>query len=1007
MQSKFSLVLSYWQVTNSVIIPARPATKRPIGRWASFCGDGRPSSDSLRKDAKLRALWEGKEAPGPQLPSASLLASWDKVDTDSFLLPCDVAIAGGMVVLDVDHTEKMDVVKDLCAKVELKLSPYVQVSRNGGLHMLYAVPAGLREQYGSRNQCRNLHGEVESKLGKGQGLYDIKAYRGYIMAPGSKGYTLYHRDWDTMIDTPIQMTDEIAALIPEMPPRAFYWLRNGIDVDLNSSEVEESSANDKPKVKVSRATEQARAKSIASGDRFVFADLREDIPFHLGRLTGDKEAVDCLFCDRDAPYHKTFWDSTKSQLKCFGCMVIWTFVGRRRSRADLYEELDAKLQEEAYPSAGPSPYCGGAQQSQKAAPLASPPSSPPLENQGGWPKGPYRTTTSLDQTPEGWIVPPAEGWARSSVITAGTGQGKTHQLQALRQAAEAAGRRFLLISPHVLLSQTGAERLGLSDYTKHRSPLAEDWFGDVSTTLMSVVKLRFSEGEHAKFDVAIDEPETILRQFKTLGTDDGVHLSTLLGLVDAAHTVTVCDAYAGSATEKFLSFSDREGWHRYTAPRVERELCLLDSAATYSAIFSDFDAKTRLVVYCDSKTDTETLAAAASAKWEGVKVMIISETHKVPDNVNWSDWDVILYTASAGTGVDISVKDHFVKTYALIVNRAGFEGGVSEMELRQALARVRNPIDPIAYVGVCRQLPARIGRKTQPSYWAAHFGQQEEAKTVFALLQPGSRGWARAQPQRERAQLIAVIAAADVASGAGWIGQYLSELTGKEIVTGKLNKQHTAERKTAKLSANRTYCDLLRNAKVDADKVDKLVHGTITPKTQEECYATAFARVDVRFGTTSDAALLAARSSAFIHQMERRVRIYQREQGNLDALSAANSKSTYGSASPAIFALFSADALRRLGYLVDGHVMRSSTLDDEQQDAVYAELARAPIAAASRSAGIPQAVLSRDASVLRCPQTFAADLRGRRKHYVARIKRLLGPAWDGIEEAVVFAAEKM
>lgn len=1007
MPGKFSTVHKNWQVSTSVIIPAQPNTKRPMGKWATYCGDGRPSSDSLRNDAKLRAVWENKEAPGPQLPSASTLTRWENTVTDSYMLLCDVAIPGGLVVVDVDHVDKMDIVIGLCDKVSLPLSPYIQVSRNGGVHLLYAVPTGLREQYGSRNQCRNLNGEVESKLGKGKGLYDIKSYRAYIMAPGSKGYTLYRRDWDTLVDTPIQMTDEIAELIPEMPPRAFYWLRNGIDVDVKIDEVEENSSNAKPKVKVSRTSEAARAKSVWLSDRFVFADLRQDVPLHFAGLSGDKVAVDCLFCDRDAPYHKTFWDAGKKQLKCFGCMAIWTYVGRPRNRWDAIADADAKLQEEACPSAGEPPNLGGVKFGEKSSPAQTPPSTTASAQPAVELGGPYKKTISMSLTEGGHIVPPAEGFGRSSVITAGTGQGKTHQLLALREQAAAAGRRFLLVSPHVLLSQSGAKRLDLSDYTKHRSPKAEEWHGDVSTTLMSTAKLRFNEDEQGKYDIAIDEPETILRQLKCLGTDDGAHLSNLLALVDSANTVTICDAYAAEATEQFLAFTDRDDWCKYTSPRVERELCIMDSAAIHSAIFSDLEKQTRLVVYCASKADTEMFAAAATAKWEGAKVMIISETHRVPENVNWADWDVILYTASAGTGVDISVKNHFVKTYALVVHRSEFEGGVSEMELRQAIARVRNPIDPIAYVGVKIQQPARIGRKMQPSFWAEFYGKQEEARSIFALLQPGSKGYIRAQPKRERAQLIAVIAAADVRNGAGWLGQYLTELTGKEIITGKMNKEHKAERKTAKLTANRTYCDNLRRAEVAPDKIDKLIHGEVTPTTQEEVYATAREKVAVGYGTISDPALLAARSSAFPLQMERRVRIYQREQGNLEALSIANVKSRYGSASPAIFALYAADALRRMGYLVDGHVSRSSTLDDEQQDAVYAQLAAEPRQTAAKTAGIPQAFVSRDASVVRCPATFAADLRSRRKGYIARMMRLLGTAWEGIEEAVVFAAKIM
>lgn len=1020
MHKHYSNVLAVWQVSNSIIMPAVPDTKQPIIAWAELCGDGKPSASALQRNPSLRAHWAERPAPGPRNPYAHEQQRMSSFVTDAYAALTDRALPDGAVVVDLDHPEKLDLMLALMREAGVAPSPFITKTKNGGLHFWYRREPGMYAEYKSQNQCRTLTGErPEGPLARGEGLYDIKAYRAYVMAPGSgtdaRGYRLFVRDWATGEEGPVVMTDDTAALVPVLPYAAYaFLLRNDILAGAREAAEERAPApGESAAEKAKRRTSRARLAEAARTRGKLARGYITSLPPEWVGLTGTNDPVACPFCSRDASRRRTFWNAETQSLTCFGCHKLWHLrKGPVAGDWSLggFGPLRAAQGDQNGQSGGSRPESPSGQHG--AAGVASGTSADGFgQSDESRPESHSALTSSevslereaLRLTPEGYIIPPV-AWAASTLLTSGTGSGKTHALRAVVDAAKAAGRRVVALAPLVELVRGLAARLGIADYTDDRSASAAHWARDVATTVKSMGKLRFEEDE--RFIVLIDESEEALRQFASLCSDEEYAL--LLSILGAAEQVIICEAYPTQTTIRMMEDSGRPAWTIYTAPRREREITPTTVAAAKSALMEHFAARRVVFVYCDSRQEADAFATTARGHYNEDDVVVRHADSKPLPTDDYSKCKVLICTKTLGTGVDISVKDHYDQVFAFVENRsATVEGGATYGEVMQAIARVRHPKNPSAIVAVRQAAPFNMGLRGTTDYWMKKDTNVEGVKALALRAAAGTKAYVRATPWREYVRLRATIKASDVRAGAGWLGEYLCTELRCTLVDGVFVRKERAKLVAAKKEARAAYVARVRAAEATDDRLDRLVSGAVAAATDEEALAAQRERLTRTYGEPSDMLIAKARSSAFAPAMRRRVAVYLAQTGQLGRLATAESKSRYGEDPLLVFGLKAANTLERLGYLgSNGHVRNSSVLSEEEMDAAYVELAQERWDAFLRGSGCPRATLSQDRAVLDSPELWLADVAGRRARYCQKLLRLVGRHWDGVERHVETAAER-
>lgn len=1011
----YSSCASKWQVSSAVFMPAVPGTKMPQRAFWPFTGDGAPSPGAFLKNPALKEIWKDREAPGKRMPTASELRVWRGLTEDNCLLMCDTAFEEGAAVIDVDYMPGLHLVLRELKAAGLEPSPFIVKSQNGGVHLYYRREVGKYLLYSSLNHCRTQEGEVPVGVKeKGKGLYDFKAVRAYMVAPGSgnelKNYKLYYRNWETGEDTEIVMTDELAKEVPVMSYRASVYMRYQVHIEEDESEEQfakkegRSRTKEERVEKAKRVVQAGRLREVTSG-KFHRKTLELAVPEHFAQYRGQEQVqVDCEFCDRKAEYHKTFWQPSRKQLKCFGCMCIWTYRPPRTNWGE-WEWNTTPETWEAQQQARAAHGASGTFVDPTSKIVESEP-TPPGNAESFWPENaPYKYTRH--ELVSGFLPDIEVGPA--TLLASGTGQGKTHQLARLRRQAAEQNRRVIAVAPLKELVRTAAKRLDLPFYAEDTDPSAPHWRGDLAVTLASLGKLTGFDA--TPYELYIDESETMLAQSvsEKLGSAD--RYRQLLVLISQAARVVVCEAFPTSATYEMMAASGRTDWEIHTTPRQERLLHLATSEAATSHILADFSRKNRVAAYCASRAHCDQLAALCRSRWPEANLYVRHADSKPLTTDDYNAADVILYTQTLGTGVDISVKNHFTRCYAFVYQRDGELGGVTEGELRQAIARVRYPIDPTAIIAVKNARPKALQFKMHVDYHIRALAEECALKKAALTALMGTIHYTLTEPDRIHIRLDATVRAVAIETGCGWLSQYLCEKYMLTVDEQKLASKERKERAAAKQTAKQEYISNIRNAECEKDLADKIIAGTKSAATDEQKLAADRMRVEVEYGSTDDAILLAARTSLFEGQMRERVALYLTTQGETDKLLRMEAKAKYGSGAIVHTAAIRAELLSRFGLLVDGHALRTSDLSDDELDAAYVQLVQDMPKLCPRkmykATQLPRPYLSSDPDVLKDETAFVADTASRRKGFIAAMLRPLGARFEGIDEAVLFAARKV
>jgi hypothetical protein len=142
-----------------------------------------------------------------------------------------------------------------------------------------------------------------------------------------------------------------------------------------------------------------------------------------------------------------------------------------------------------------------------------------------------------------------------------------------------------------------------------------------------------------------------------------------------------------------------------------------DDSAAIAEIIADVREGKRLMISTDSKNKAEAIAKTISTLSLDLRVMLITSDSSGGEtessfiehiNEQVKHWDILIASPSLATGVSIEV-NHFDRVYGL------FEGVLTDTDISQALARVRQPIDRVVWCNPTGTSFSRVDRSASPT----------------------------------------------------------------------------------------------------------------------------------------------------------------------------------------------------------------------------------------------------------------------------------------------------
>lgn len=337
--------------------------------------------------------------------------------------------------------------------------------------------------------------------------------------------------------------------------------------------------------------------------------------------------------------------------------------------------------------------------------------------------------TLSDLTSEGWITSDVLGDAlrkekirpRVIVLQLGQRRGKTELGSRLVKTALKKGERAVAVTPTRSLSREQARRLGLRCYLDlPENGLIED---SVSVCLPSLrrcptwkVGADFGELEDAGAGLLVlDEVEQELRSL--LGshlTDaqarDAYH--ALLAHVRAAESVLLLDADAGPLTEALLRAAGRlEETAWFVGPAADpRDAVVWPIRSEWLAdLMEAAGSGMRVAVAVHSVEEAQVLSRLLPVHEGLATACITGETVGDYDLQNLdgelANRGHLVYTPVLGTGVSITLRDHYDRVYALLCDGVG-----TGDDALQLVSRVRYPRETTLRIG-------RLGGGRTPAAW--------------------------------------------------------------------------------------------------------------------------------------------------------------------------------------------------------------------------------------------------------------------------------------------------
>jgi len=336
----------------------------------------------------------------------------------------------------------------------------------------------------------------------------------------------------------------------------------------------------------------------------------------------------------------------------------------------------------------------------------------------------YPAALTLNQRYLGSLPFPASGLA---CVRSAKGTGKTAALEPLIHEAMRQGRRVLVLTHRIQLGRAICGRLGLDWIEEVQESETQGLlgFGLCVDSLHARSQARFNFQEWRGAILILDECEqviwhalnsttcyehrvTILETLKclvqTVLSTEGLIIAQDADLSDLS--VDYLKGLAEVAIEPWVVENRWRptGWQvfSYDTPNPTPLLVRLEQVIQTGAVFIALDSQKvkgqwsskNLETYLQHQFPHKRILRIDSesvANPECPAFGIVEHINSVVQN-----YDIVLATPTIGTGVSIDVHDHFKAVFGI------FQGAIPDAEVRQAIARVREPV---------------------PRYlWAAHFG---------------------------------------------------------------------------------------------------------------------------------------------------------------------------------------------------------------------------------------------------------------------------------------------
>lgn len=357
-----------------------------------------------------------------------------------------------------------------------------------------------------------------------------------------------------------------------------------------------------------------------------------------------------------------------------------------------------------------------------------------------------------------------------SGLLSAKGTGKTYGLKELCHQAEREGRKVLLITHRIVLGRAICETLGLTwiedKFNSKEERLETDLFGFglCADSLHPLSMANFNPEDWEGAIVIIDEFEQVIWHILNSSTcrDERVAiLDTLKALInvvlDSEGLIILQDADLSDLSFDFIlglkdgekpkpwiarnSYKPQEPWQvRYydtKGGKGQKD----DPSALLKASVEEVNRGGKIWVQVDSqkadrKWGTTNLEKYYRRHCPGKRILRIDQTtvgnpeHDAFEcsgviNSLAANYDIVICSPTLATGVSIDLRSHFTVVVGI------FQGACSDNEVRQALARVREPVP--RWVWVRRRAVGMLGNGSSLP-WAVAAGKEKEVRANLEVL---------------------------------------------------------------------------------------------------------------------------------------------------------------------------------------------------------------------------------------------------------------------------------
>lgn len=342
----------------------------------------------------------------------------------------------------------------------------------------------------------------------------------------------------------------------------------------------------------------------------------------------------------------------------------------------------------------------------------------------------YPATLTLNQRYLGALPFPSSGFA---CVRSAKGTGKTAALEPLIREAMRQGRKVLVLTHRIQLGRAICDRLGLDWIEEVRESETQGLFGFgmCVDSLHARSQARFNPQEWRGAILILDECEqviwhalnsttcyehrvTILETLKylvqTVLSTEGLIIAQDADLSDLS--IDYLKGLAEVAIDPWVVVNRWQpaiGWQvfSYDTPNPAPLLVRLEQIIQTGAVFIALDSQK-----VKGKWSSKNLETYLQQQFPHKRILRIdSESVANPEHPAFSiverinavivNYDIVLATPTIGTGVSIDVRNHFQAVFGI------FQGAIPDAEVRQAIARVRDPVP--RYLWAARFGPGKIG----------------------------------------------------------------------------------------------------------------------------------------------------------------------------------------------------------------------------------------------------------------------------------------------------------